>query len=90
MQPVSPALLELAQRLRQLREQHWPEARLTQGALANALGGNEQLAAATVSSWEKSHDTQASSATSAACLCPILRHSQVGPARTGPPDGRAG
>ena len=52
MQPAPPALLELAQRLRQLREQHWPELRLTQGKLAEALGGDEHLAAATVSSWE--------------------------------------
>jgi hypothetical protein len=52
VQPAPPALLELAQRLRQLREQHWPELRLTQGRLAEALGGDEHLGAATVSSWE--------------------------------------
>jgi hypothetical protein len=52
VQPTPPALLELAQRLRQLREQHWPEMRLTQGKLAEALGGEEHLGAATVSSWE--------------------------------------
>jgi hypothetical protein len=52
MQAVSPALLELAQRLRQLRQQRWPDVRLTQDALARALGGDERLAAATVSSWE--------------------------------------
>jgi hypothetical protein len=52
VQPAPPALLELAQRLRQLREQRWPELRLTQGKLADALRGEEHLAAATVSSWE--------------------------------------
>jgi hypothetical protein len=49
MQPVPPPLLELAQRLRHLRQQQWPDVRLTQEALARALGG---VAAATVSSWE--------------------------------------
>lgn len=48
----SPSLLELAQRLRHLRQRHWPDVRLTQDALAKALGGEEPLAAATVSSWE--------------------------------------
>jgi Helix-turn-helix domain len=52
MQPAPPALLQLAQRLRQLREQHWPDVRLTQGALARAFSGEEPVAAATISSWE--------------------------------------
>lgn len=52
MPGVSPSLLELARRLRYLRQQHWPDVRLTQEALAKALGGNEPLAAVTVSSWE--------------------------------------
>jgi hypothetical protein len=52
MQAVSPSLLELAQRLRQLRQKHWPDVRLTQDALARALGGEKPLATATVSSWE--------------------------------------
>ncbi len=52
MQAVPPSLQELAQRLRRLRQEHWPDVRLTQGALARALGGDESLAAATVSSWE--------------------------------------
>lgn len=42
----SPALL-LAQRLRELREQRWPDVRLTQAQLAEALG---IATAATVSS----------------------------------------
>jgi len=52
MQPVPPALLELSQRLRQLRQQQWPDVRLTQGKLAKALGDEEPLATATISSWE--------------------------------------
>jgi hypothetical protein len=47
----SPALLQLAQRLRELREEQWPGFRVTQAMLANALG---DLAPATVSSWENS------------------------------------
>jgi hypothetical protein len=52
VQPAPPAALQLAQRLRQLREQHWPDARLTQDKLAKALSAEENVAAATVSSWE--------------------------------------
>jgi hypothetical protein len=51
VQPVPPAALELAQRLRQLRQQ-WPEARLTQDKLATAFSEEEKVAAATVSTWE--------------------------------------
>ncbi len=50
MQPAPPAL-QLAQRLRQLRQQ-WSDARLTQEKLATAFSVEEKLAAATVSSWE--------------------------------------
>jgi transcriptional regulator with XRE-family HTH domain len=42
----------LAQRLRDLREGHWPEAGLTQAALAKALSSEERVSPATVSSWE--------------------------------------
>jgi len=49
MSPSSPALLQLAQRLRELREKQWPDFRLTQTLLANALGN---ASPATVSSWE--------------------------------------
>lgn len=52
MQPASPEAARLARRLRQLREQKWPDARLTQQALARAFSAEEPLAAATVSSWE--------------------------------------
>ncbi len=51
MQPAPPAALQLAQRLRQLRQQ-WPDARLTQRDLATAFSPEEKLAPATVSSWE--------------------------------------
>lgn len=50
--PASPALAELASRLRQLRERHWDGVRLTQAALAAALADGERLSSATVSSWE--------------------------------------
>ncbi len=49
---VSPALAELAARLRELREKQWDDVRLTQAALATALGDGERLSSATVSSWE--------------------------------------
>jgi hypothetical protein len=49
MQPAPPAALELAQRLRQLR-QRWP--RLTQDQLAAAFSAEGSLASATVSTWE--------------------------------------
>jgi hypothetical protein len=49
MHAAPPAALQLAQRLRQLRES-WP--RLTQKKLATALSAEEKLASATVSSWE--------------------------------------
>jgi hypothetical protein len=52
MQPVPPAMLELAQRLRSLRREQWPGVRVTQAALANAFGSEADLAAVTVSSWE--------------------------------------
>ena len=49
MHPVPPAALQLAQRLRQLRQ---GQPRLTQQKLATAFSTEEQLASATVSSWE--------------------------------------
>lgn len=52
MPPAPPAARQLAQRLRQLRLQHWPDSRLTQQKLATAFSVEENLAAATVASWE--------------------------------------
>ena len=53
MPPLAqPSVLRLAQYLRDLRERHWPEAGLTQAALAMALGSEGRLSPATVSSWE--------------------------------------
>jgi hypothetical protein len=52
VQSVPPEAMRLAWRLRQLRQHHWPDVRLTQQKLARALGAEGQLAAATVSSWE--------------------------------------
>jgi hypothetical protein len=52
VQSASPEATRLARRLRQLRQQQWPDARLTQDKLARAFSAEEPLAAATVSSWE--------------------------------------
>ena len=49
MQPAPPAALQLAARLKQLREQ---SPRLTQKKLAVAFSAEESLSPATVSSWE--------------------------------------
>jgi hypothetical protein len=49
---AQPGVLKLAQRLRDLREQSWPEAGLTQASLANAFSTEERVSSATVSSWE--------------------------------------
>lgn len=49
MSPSSPALQELAKRLRELREDRWPGFKLTQTVLAKVLGN---ASAGTVSSWE--------------------------------------
>lgn len=49
---AQPGVSQLARRLRELREQNWPEARLTQAALAKALSSEEPVSSATVSSWE--------------------------------------
>jgi len=50
--PAPPALLELALHLRYLRIEHWPDSKLTQSALARALGKDVPLSPATVASWE--------------------------------------
>jgi len=50
--PPSPALLQLAVRLRQLRQERWANSKLTQGELGKALGGDQPLSVATVASWE--------------------------------------
>src|SRR5690242_1038424 len=47
-----PGVLRLAQCLRELREQTWPEAGLTQAALAAAFSCEGRVSSATVSSWE--------------------------------------
>jgi hypothetical protein len=52
MQPAPP-LLELAHRLRSLRQDLWADKRLTQATLAKALStGGSTIAPATVASWE--------------------------------------
>jgi hypothetical protein len=52
MQPASPPAKQLAQRLRHLRMQQWPDVRLTQEKLATAFNAEEPLTPVTVSSWE--------------------------------------
>lgn len=52
MHPAPPALLELALHLRYLRVDHWPDSKLTQAALAGALGKDVRLSPPTVASWE--------------------------------------
>jgi hypothetical protein len=52
MQPVPPAVQELAHRLRSLRELTWPGKHLTQAALAKAFSAEAQVAPATLSTWE--------------------------------------
>jgi hypothetical protein len=49
--PLGPAAL--ARRLRELRERQWPGVRITQGMLAEALGGSTPL----VSGWESTTNT---------------------------------
>ena len=50
--PPSPALLQLAARLRQLRQEHWANSKPTQGELGRALGADRSLSPATIASWE--------------------------------------
>jgi hypothetical protein len=42
----------LARRLRALREEHWPDMKITQPQLAQALGGAKPLSVPLISSWE--------------------------------------
>jgi len=44
--------LILAQRLRALREEHWPGRRITQHQLALALGGSKPISVPLISGWE--------------------------------------
>lgn len=43
---------DLARRLRQLREERWPNVKITQPQLAQALGGDRALSVPLISSWE--------------------------------------
>ena len=76
MQPIPPAALQLAQRLRQLRQQ-WADVRLTQGQLAAAFSAEEKLAAATVSSWESADSPEAPATPPVARLRAVLRHAAI-------------
>lgn len=52
MHPAPPAVLELALYLRHLRVEHWQDSKLTQSAVASALGKDTPLSSAAVASWE--------------------------------------
>ena len=44
--------LALAQRLRALREEHWPGMIITQRQVADALSKNKRVSVPSISSWE--------------------------------------
>lgn len=52
MLPVEGPAAELARRLRNLRESHWPTLSITQAQLAEALAGSGSLSVPSISSWE--------------------------------------
>ncbi|MFI5897480.1 XRE family transcriptional regulator [Actinoplanes sp. NPDC051513] len=52
MQPAARPDARLARRLRSLRQQHWPGAKITQQQIAEALGGESPLSLSLISSWE--------------------------------------
>ena len=51
MADADPRLL-LARRLRALREEQWPDLKITQLQLGQALGGAKPLSVPLISSWE--------------------------------------
>lgn len=55
VQPADDPARTLARRLRQLREQEWPEVTITQRQLAQALSGDRPVSVPLVSSWENQH-----------------------------------
>lgn len=52
MQVAGDAAMELAQRLRSLRENQWPHHGITQAQLAEVFGGRKPLSVPLISSWE--------------------------------------
>ena len=72
MQPASPAALQLAQRLRQLRLQQWPEVRLTQEKLAAAFKAEEPLAAGHSVLVGEPEFSEAPAASPTTCICKVL------------------
>lgn len=52
MPPERPSPQSLPERLRDLRENHWPDVSLTQADIARALGTERSLSSKTVASWE--------------------------------------
>jgi len=56
MQLAERPNLALAKRLRDLRMRHWPDLRVTQQQLAEALGGERTLSESLISSWESTRN----------------------------------
>lgn len=54
--------LRLAKRLRDLRENEWPDLTVTQADLARALSTHTKVASTTISSWESQRDLKAPTA----------------------------
>jgi transcriptional regulator with XRE-family HTH domain len=52
MQPAAQPDARLPRRLRALRVQHWPDLKVTQQQIAEALGGDSPLSLSLISSWE--------------------------------------
>jgi hypothetical protein len=52
MQPDEPQEVRLARRLRALRVERWPDVKVTQQQIAEALGGDSPLSLSLISSWE--------------------------------------
>jgi hypothetical protein len=57
VKPMVSSSRALAQRLRALRERHWPDQRVTQRQLAEAFGGDRPLSESLISSWESPKGT---------------------------------
>ena len=56
-----PAPAALARRLKELREKQWPDVRVTQSMLGEAVGGESPLKVPTISGWESPTSTSSPS-----------------------------
>ena len=69
--------LPLARRLRALRQERWPGISLTQGELAQALGGDYRLSVPLISSWGVSRRPEDPTLEAPRCICDFLCHASV-------------